>query len=182
MWPSQVSQCSHLARLCAGPPLSAIQQPLAPNQHRKSRARRYLEDKVGSISSLPPPPPPPPPSISVEADTLLICCCSCCSYFVVDQAELRDRHIREITIGFYAAAGKHTESSELAAGDRQFSLSIGQIKVSATLWYFMGSRVITSLAPWSRSAHKIDTCSLQHAHFMYSELPLFWPPLGTWPD
>jgi hypothetical protein len=44
---------------------------------------------------------------------------------VVDGAGLEDRHITEITIGFYSA-GKH---SPQAPGE-EFSLNIGQIKVS----------------------------------------------------
>ena len=45
------------------------------------------------------------------------------SYFVIDGAELQDRFVQEITLGFYAT-GKHTNS--------EFSLNIGQIRVRDT--------------------------------------------------
>ncbi len=50
----------------------------------------------------------------------------CCSYFVVDRAELQGKHIKEISMGFYAAGTSQTQK-------KHFSLNIGQIKVRCLL-------------------------------------------------
>lgn len=48
------------------------------------------------------------------------------SYFVVDCDKLQDKHVTDITIGFYTATSTASKSTI-----RNFSLNIGQIQVSS---------------------------------------------------